>query len=154
MATSPFQESRKLVHCTVTNRAGDSSARLIEIDAYKLWEYLMTTKHQMQISDPALCLWISKQEFEEHARIFEQGGAPEPVNRIVVDLFDADYGFSHTTERYAPAAESEHLIDILKSHIPGHLRDTDAVNIETVEGYIVGQWQTGSAGPLTMALER
>ena len=30
-----------------------------QIDAFKLWEYLMTTKHGLTVGEPGLCLWIA-----------------------------------------------------------------------------------------------
>ena len=76
----------------------------------------------------------------------------EPVNRILVDLFDAEYGFSQTSTRYARSSETEQLVKILKSHVPEHLRNSEACNVEVVRGRVVQQWASNSNRPLILGL--
>ena len=135
--TSPFLHSQKLMRCQVANRYQEGSVRFVELEAFKLWEYLMTTKHGMRIGEPTLCLWLNVDDYAEHAEVFERAGEVEPVNRIVVDLFDAEYGFSQTTTRYARAGESDRVIEILRSHIPTDLCNSDACQITVIEGRVV-----------------
>lgn len=134
---SPFVESQKLLRCLVVNRYQETSTRFVEFDAFKLWEYLMTTKHGLKITDPRLCLWVHEDEFGDHAAVFEHAGSVEPVNRIVVDLFDGEYGFSQTVTRYARDVETTQVVDILRSHMPTELSSSDSCNIDVIPGYVV-----------------
>jgi hypothetical protein len=136
---SPFHESQKLVRCRVVNRYQETSIRFVEIDAFKLWEYLMTNKHGLKVGEPSLCLWVDDEEYQHNAGVFDRAGDVEAVNRIVVDMFDAEYGFSQTTTRYARAGESEQVVDILRSHIPPELRDSESCNIMVITGHAVHQ---------------
>lgn len=150
---SQHHETHKLIRCHVTNKDGNESVRLVEIEAFKMWEYLMVNKHGLTVSDPMLCLWLSEGEYQSNASIFERSGTVESVSRIVVDIFDTEYGFSHNIERYAMAGETESVIGILRSHIPEHIDQKDACHIDVISGYIVQQWHHSQARPVIMGLE-
>ena len=150
---SPFHESQKLVRCQVVNRYQETSIRFIEIGAFKLWEYLMTTKHGLKIGDPTLCLWIDESEYEGNANVFDRAGQVEEVNRILVELFDREYGFSQTTTRYARTNETEQVLEILRSHIPVELRDSESCSIDIVSGRVVQQWHPNASRNILMGLE-
>ncbi len=150
---SPFHESQKLVRCQVVNRYRETSTRFIELGAFKLWEYLMTTKHGLRIGEPNLCLWIDDGEYEANANVFDRAGEVEPVNRIVVELFDREYGFSQTTTRYARTKETEQVLDVLRSHIPPELCDSESCSIDIVSGRVVQQWHPNARRNILMGLE-
>jgi len=150
---SPFHESQKLVRCQVINRYQETSIRFVEIGAFKLWEYLMTTKHGLKVGEPCLCLWIDEDEYEANANVFDRAGEVEPVNRIVVELFDSEYGFSQTTTRYARIKESEHVLGILRSHIPPELCDSESCSIDIIGGRVVQQWHPNARRNILMGLE-
>lgn len=150
---SPFVESQKLVRCEVVNRYNETSIRFVEIDAFKLWEYLMTHKHGLRVGAPGICLWVHESEYQRNANVFDRAGEIETVNRIVVDLFDREYGFSHAITRYARAAESDKVLGILRSHIPAGLRDSDACQIEVVGGRVVRQWPLHTSRQILTGLE-
>jgi hypothetical protein len=150
---TPFDESQKLVRCDVINRYNEASTRLIEISAFKLWEYLMTHKHGLSVSNPSLCLWLSAVEYEENEAIFDHAGYVEPVDRILLDLFDAKYGFSHTSVRYARSSETEQLVKILRSHVPEELRNSEACSVDVVPGMVVQQWTSYIERPMIIGLE-
>ncbi len=151
--TAPFYPSQKLVRCEVANRYQESSVRFVEIDAFRLWEYLMTHKHGLRIREPALCLWIGEQEYQHNANVFDRAGKVEAVSRIVVDLFDREFGFSQTITRYTRAAEAEHMLDILRSHIPPELRDDAACRIDVIAGRAVQKWHPHASRNILMGLE-
>lgn len=134
---SPFHASQKLMRCRVANRYQETSVRFVELDAYKLWEYLMTHKHGLRIDEPTLCLWVDAADYAYNANVFDRAGEVESVNRIVVDLFDAEYRFSQTITRYARSSESDRVVEILRSHIPDELCESDACQIAVVEGCVV-----------------
>ena len=150
---TPFDESQKLVRCDVVNRYREASVRLVEIDAFKLWEYLMTHKHGLQVSNPTLCLWVSQTEYEENEAIFERAGDLEAVDRILLDLYDAEYGFSQTSIRYTRHAETGQVVQILKSHVPESMRNSEACSVDIVPGMVVKQWHSGVSRPMILGLE-
>jgi len=150
---SPFHESQKLVRCQVVNRYKETSIRFIEIGAFKLWEYLMTNKHGLKVGEPQLCLWIDDGEYETNANVFDRAGEIEPVDRIVVELFDREYGFSQTTTRYARTNETDQVLDILRSHIPSELCDSESCSIDVVSGRVVQQWHPNARRNILMGLE-
>lgn len=152
-ANSPFHESQKLMRCQVANRYQEASVRYIELNAYKLWEYLMTHKHGLKIGEPTLCLWVDSDAYERNANVFDRAGEVEAVNRIVVDLFDVEYGFSQTVTRYARAGETERVVEILRSHIPEQLRDSDACQIEVIDGRVVAHLPHRASRKALLGLE-
>ena len=151
--SSPFHESQKLVRCQVVNRYRESSVRFVEIGAFKLWEYLMTNKHGLKVGDPGLCLWIDDGEYQTNANVFDRAGTVEEVDRIVVELFDPEHGFSHTSTRYARHNETEQVLTILRSHIPPQLRDSDACTIDVIHGRVVQQFNPNAGRNILMGLE-
>ena len=150
---SPFHESQKLVRCEVTNRYRETSIRFVELDAYRLWEYLMTSKHGLRVGNPNICLWVHASEYERNASVFDRAGEVEPVDRIVVDLFDREYGFSQTITRYARTTETEQVMQILRSHIPSDLYDSDACHIGVIGGRAVQQWHPNASRNILIGLE-
>ena len=150
---SPFHESKKLVRCQIVNRYKESSIRFVELDAFKLWEYLMTTKHELQVGPPILCLWVDDDEYAQNASVFDRAGDVEEVNRIVVELFDSEYGFSQTSTRYARTAETEQVLQILRSHIPADICDTEECSIEVISGRVVQQFHPAASRNMLMGLE-
>ena len=150
---SPFYESQKLVRCQVANRYQEASIRFVEIGAFRLWEYLMTTKHGLKVGEPSLCLWIDDSEYEVNASVFDRAGEVEEVNRIVVELFDREYGFSQTTTRYARTSETDQVLDILRSHIPPELCDSESCTIDIVSGRVVQKWHPNARRNILMGLE-
>lgn len=153
MSESIYHETHKLIRCSVVNNEGKSSVRLIEIEAFKMWEYLMSNKHGLQINDPMLCLWLTEEEYKDNAMIFQRSGEVEAVNKIIVDIFDSEYGFSHTIERYALDEETDQVIEILRSHIPNHVTEADACGIVINKGVIVQQWHHTQCRPAILGLE-
>lgn len=151
--TSPFHESQKLVRCQVLNRYQETSVRFVEIGAFKLWEYLMTTKHGLKVGEPSLCLWIDDSEYANNANVFDRAGDVEEVNRILVELFDREYGFSQTSTRYARTSETDQVLSILRSHIPPELCDSESCTIDVVSGRIVQQWHPNAKRNILMGLE-
>lgn len=152
-ADSPFHYSQKLMRCEVVNRYHESSVRFVELDAFKLWQYLISNKHGMKVGEPTLCLWVDGDEYARNANVFDRAGGVEAVNRIVVDLFDVEYGFSQTITRYARAGETDQVVSILRSHIPAGLCDTDACQITIIEGRVVAHLPHRASRKALMGLE-
>ena len=139
MPGNPFRAIEKLIRCNVVNRYNEQSIRFIEFNNFKLWEYLMTNKHGIKIGNMSLCLWISDEEFKENESLYLRSGEVEPVNRVVLDLFNEEYGFSNAITRFVRDVETEQVIKILTSHIPPEIVDTDACQVDIYPGYSIIQ---------------
>jgi hypothetical protein len=150
---NPSTESQKLIRCTVVNGQGEASVRLVELDNFRLWEHLMVSKHQLQVRDPYLCLWLHDAEYRENAELYQGASEVEPVNRIVIDIYDPELGFANTTTRFVPAEETERVLGILRSHMPEGLAQSPNTSIEVFEGHIVQQWQHSSNRPAPLGLQ-
>ena len=149
---TPFDASQKLVRCDVVNRYREASVRLVEIDQFKMWEYLMTHKHGLQVTNPTLCLWVGQRTFDQNRTIFERSGETEEVDKILLELFDEEYGFSQTSVRYVRRAETDQIKRILLSHVPQHLRDSDACSIQVIHGTTVQHHNARSDRPMLTGL--
>ncbi len=151
--SSAFNDTEKLISCTVTNRYKEQSVRLIELANFKLWEYLMTSKHGARINEINLCLWLSHEEYMLNESIYSRSGDATAVNRVIVDLFDEEYGFSNPVVRYVRANETEQIIKILTSHISRQVQESDNCNIFVHEGYNITQRQHIEKGAFRKGLE-
>ena len=139
MSGNPFRAIEKLIRCNVVNRYNEESIRFIEFNNFKLWDYLMTNKHGIKIGNMSWCLWISNEEFQENESLYLRSGEVEPVTRVVVDLFNEEYGFSNAITRFVRDTETEQVIKILTSHIPEDYVNTDICQVDTYAGYSIIQ---------------
>ena len=146
---NPYTESQKLVRCKVTNPRGETSVRMVELEHFRLWEHLMVSKHQLQVTEPYLCLWLHEDEFRDNADLYDDANDAAAVNRIVIDMLDANYGFSAPSSRFVLAEECERILEILRSHMPGAQADQAA--FEVLRGYVVQQWQQAAPAAATPA---
>jgi len=146
------QQSQKLVQCFTENDAGEQRMRLVEMENFRLWEYMMTTKHGLKILEPEPCLWIHQGDFERKQDIFSHAPSVRPVNRVVLSIYDEAYGFSHFVNRFVCAQDTEQLIEILKNHMQVRVDKGDECEVVVVEGYCIQRWQHESLPPLMMGL--
>ena len=151
--TSPFLHSQKLMRCQVANRYQEGSVRFVELDSFKLWEYLMTHKHADSIKNISLCLWVSEEEYLDHETVYSHTGEAEPVNRVIVDLYDEEYGFSNIITRFVRSSETDQVIDILKSHLARQSTTPADTQIQTFRGYSIIQNKPTHTRPMMMGLE-
>ena len=145
--------NRKLVRCQLVNPYQETSVRYIELDAFRLWEYLMSHKPGMRVGEPTLCLWIPAEEYRRNASVFDRAGGVEAVDRIVFELFDREYGFSQSISRFARSAETEQMVEILRSHVPSALRNSDACQVAVADGRAVQQWPRRANRNILIGLE-
>ena len=153
MQDHPFTETEKLIRCDVINRYNEQTVRLIEFNNFKLWEYLMTHKHGAKVMNPSLSLWISEEEFQDHEDLYTRSGEAEPVNRIIVDLFDEEYGFSNAITRFVRESETEQVINILNSHLQKNTSGSNDCQIQVFKGHSVTQHKHMTSRPMIMGLE-
>lgn len=137
----PYLESQKLIQCRVRNHQREETQRFVEFEQFRLWEYLMTHRHELTVSDPVLCLWLSEEDFREQEALYVHAGRSTAVNRIVIDLFDREFGFTNTVIRYVAEEDTEKVLAILRDHIPADLLESDDCDFVVVPGRIVQNWQ-------------
>ncbi len=113
----------------------------------------MQNKHQAKVSDVSLCLWMIEREFENNELVYSRSGNTEPVSRIIVDLFDDEYGFSNPVIRYTRRSEVKTLEGILCKHLPQSTLDSGNCNLRVEHGVAVSQYQHIVRRPLMMGLE-
>ena len=108
------EEKRKLVRCWMVNPAGEGRWRFVELEAFRLWEYVMTHKHGMTIHTLSMCLWVPDSLFQQNSAMFKEAGTVTPVNQVTIERYDPNYLAASTsataTERSAPSrCGSSHL---------------------------------------------
>ena len=145
-------QTQKLIRCHVLNKNKKESIRYIEFGSFRLWQHLMHSKHENIVDDPTLCLWLSAEEYKEKENVFSHSGKVEPVDNIAVTLFDNEYGFTNTINRYVPNHEVEQLSTILASHIPPEIHDSDSCDITTYKGYSIQQNKSSTERALFLGL--
>lgn len=147
-----YQQSQKLVKCFTENEQGEQRLRLVEMENFRLWEYMMTTKHGLKILDPEPCLWVHQGDFDRKQHIYSHSQSVDAVNRVVLSIYDEAYGFSHFVNRFVSAADTEQLIEVLRSHMKIRVDQGDECEVIVVEGYCIQRWQHESLPPLMVGL--
>jgi len=145
-------QTQKLIRCSVLNKHKKESIRYIEFDIFQLWQHLMKSKHESIVADPVLCLWLSAEEYTKKESIFSHSGEVESVDNIAVTLFDNEYGFTNTINRYALNHEVEQLATILASHIPEEIHNSEFCDIKTYKGYSIQQKKFNTERALLLGL--
>ena len=134
-------ESVQLVKCLVENKEGQTSFRLIEKSNFDLWQFLVTTKHQIKIQKSSLCLWLNQEEFDAKKDIYKRAGDVNTANRILLMMFD-NYGNFNNICRYVPDSDTQDVKEILIKHLPERIRQHNQFSIDVEKGHLV------TTGPL------
>ncbi len=147
-----LHQSQKLVRCITRNARGEGRLRLVELESFKLWEYLMTSKHRLRIEEPAPCLWVHREEYEQNEAIYSHAANVEQVNRVVVSIYDEYYSFSHIVNRFAHQSDTAQLVQVLRSHMQGRIDNGDECDVFVIPGYCVERWHHADKPPLSIGL--
>jgi hypothetical protein len=123
-----LDDKKKLVKCWMVNPSGEGRHRFVELENFRLWEYLVTTKHGMTIQDVSVCLWLSEPHFQYNRNLFEHAGSVSEVDQVTIERYDPNYKFCNLIHRYGLSDETEDLVARLKAHIKA-------------QGPDVGDWQ-------------
>ncbi len=147
-----FSQPQKLIRCLVSNERGETSIRLVELENFQLWRYMMHTKHKLKIAEEQLCVWVSDDEYRAKEELYSRSGRQVPVIRIVVLLFDAAASYCHTIQRYAPAADAGMLRDSLSSCVPEAFRAENRFEIHQLPGHCIDSHAHGAPAELILGL--
>ena len=58
-----YSDNQKLIRCHLDRAGTEQQTRFIEFELFKLWQYMMQTKHGFEVSDLTMCLWVPVDEF-------------------------------------------------------------------------------------------
>lgn len=134
----PYQESQKLIRCRVSSEKNPSSIRYIELENYKMWEFMVTTKHGLVVeTDLSLCLWVHEEEYIRNEDVYSRAGNVSPVNRLMIMINDESRGYYYSASRFVPSDETEKVKNILLSHTSGS--SDEFTDIEVIPGYTIEQ---------------
>lgn len=126
-----------LVRCGISNRNGDPGVRFVEHSLFRLWQYMMANKHNIQVKDAELCLWLPQVEWRSQSELFKRAGTLHAVHRISFAIFDADTGLCDTLQRFTSAADSAQLRQLLLERIPAERRASGDFTMQVEEGHAI-----------------
>ncbi|MDY6942559.1 MAG: hypothetical protein SVU69_06030 [Pseudomonadota bacterium] len=135
----PELHSQKLVRCHIRNPQSETSIRFVELENFRLWEYMMRHKHGLVAEAVSLCLWVNLKEYHRKENIYARAGDVHTLNSIVLNIFDPLNGYSHVIKRYALAADTERLKTTLLSHISVDVRESDRFDVTVYPGFGVAR---------------
>lgn len=107
----------RLLGCEVLNPAGESSVRYVDLEQYRLWEYMMRTRHGIEVRVAQLGLWVGPSEYHANPDRFMHMDAADEVTRITIGRFNPRHNYTFETVRYVPTAEFESVKQIFLSHL-------------------------------------
>lgn len=107
----------RLLGCEVLKTTGGSSIRYVELEQFGLWEYMMRTRHGLEVRVTQLGLWVGPSEFHANPDAFLHMGSADDVTRITIHRFNPRHNYTFEIVRYTPTSEFESVKRILLSHI-------------------------------------
>ncbi len=106
--------SQKLVRCEIRPRKGSAAtSRYIPLEIFGLWEYLMTSKHNFEVSAPSASVWLDMEDSPETAYHDHQF---ERVTEVTAFVYSARDDMFTRACRYFRSDECERLKPIFLSH--------------------------------------
>lgn len=137
MKLQPFLSSTMLTKCITVNQSGIGRQRYVDFQSFRLWEYLVTHKHGLQVGDEIHCLWLSEEEFSKNENVHRHSGEVEPVDRIVFSVYDESLGFNTIIDRFTHDSDSSNQLDMLNSHLAEQNIKEDVIESTIIPGYAV-----------------
>lgn len=142
----------RLIRCDVLNAFNAASVRFVELESFKLWEYLMQHKHGMKVTSAALCLWIDEQDFARNESLYARAGDIEEVDQVSIRIFDPRYHYAFNINRYALRPDTEQVREILLSHVPTELIQSDACEVSVMPGCCIETMKTRDLNDFVLGL--
>jgi len=119
------------------NGSGEERPRFIESENFNLWHYLVTNKHSLQVVDPMHCLRVPASDFAQRVSLYSHAGEVEPVNRVIITMYDEAMGFTSVVERFAHRSEVFTLMNILNTHFSAEPISEESLESAVIPGYAV-----------------
>lgn len=136
-AEGSLNDFQKLVRCDIATRHGEKGVRFIALEHFSLWEHMMRTRHGSECKDYSISLWMPATEFERKASLYEHSGTIEAVSRFNFELFDDVYHYTYVASRFVLDADVERFRDVMLSHVPRDIRESDRFSYEVTPGYCI-----------------
>lgn len=130
-----MSSTHKLILCNVRNAKGESSVRLVELEAFKLWRYMMKKAHGIDVDNVELGLWMEQHTYHEKEALYSRSGRVEEVDRIVLSIYDARNGFCESIVRFARSHETNRVREVLLSHVADTVKQSGGVEVDIHKGY-------------------
>ena len=107
--------SLKLMRCELRKKGarGAGSIRYVPLEIFGLWEHLMSSKHDFDVSTPRASLWLDMEDQPEAAYGESQY---ERVTEVTAFVYSERDEMFTRARRYFRAEESESLKRIFLSH--------------------------------------
>lgn len=137
-ARSPGGHPR-LLRCEVANSANEQSLRYVELEQFRLWEYMMRNRHDFSVQKLQLGLWMAISEFEANPGPFQHGGQVEEVSCITISWFNSSHNYTLDIMRYVPTEQCETVRQILLSHIAASKRGGRSIDLSEQHGVCISR---------------
>jgi hypothetical protein len=121
----------------MVNRERETSIRYVTLEYFLLWEYMMQTRHGFSFEEYSLCMWIPEEEFEQHEELYSHSGELEAVNRFNIAIYDENYHYTYSVARFVREGESNDFQQIVLTHVPEDVRDSDRFEMSVTPGYCI-----------------
>lgn len=106
--------TQKLVRCEIRRPGSEEpSVRFVPLEIYGLWEHLMRTKHQFEVSSNISSLWI---DVDENPDAAYGENKYERVTEVTLLRYSAKDGMFDRVNRYFPTEEYPQLKNLLLKH--------------------------------------
>ncbi|MCW8959779.1 MAG: hypothetical protein OQL05_04480 [Gammaproteobacteria bacterium] len=128
---------QKLIRCRMVNREGQSSIRYVTLEYFLLWEYMMQHRHGFSFEEYSLGMWVPEEEFEHKPDLYSHSGEVERVNRFNIAIYDENYHYTYCVARYVRDSESDAFNEVVLSHVPADVRNSDRFSMEQIGGYCI-----------------
>lgn len=137
--SQPFASSfsQKIIRCSLNNIGNMTNERLIELELFKLWSYVMQHRHGFKIKDISLCLWVSQQEFQSKEVIYTHSSLISEANMLTMLIFDEKNEFCHTISRYTLKEDTATVKDIILSHLSKKIIEDKNYELITTPGHLL-----------------
>lgn len=129
----------RLLRCEVLNSDGETSIRYVELEQFRLWEHMVRTRHEIEVQNVQLGLWLPSSEFRGNPELFLHSGEVEDVSCIVIGWFNPRHHYTLDIVRYVPTSQCESVKRILLSHVSGEKRESQYFNLTEQHGVCVSR---------------
>jgi hypothetical protein len=113
------ETTKKLVKCRIVQPDHQGAWRFVELENFRLWEYLMHHKHNLHVEALAMCLWVPDAHYQSKRGLFEHAGTVFPLTQVAIERYDPNYRFIHRIYRFCLTDETDEFVARLKSHMRG-----------------------------------
>lgn len=129
----------RLLRCDVVNAAGESGLRYVELEQFRLWEYMMRSRHNIEVRGLRVGLWLASSATRENTGPLLHGGLVEDVTRIVVSRHNPRHRYTLDIVRYVPTDRYESVKRILLSHVADSETENEYFRLSESHGVCVSR---------------